>query len=79
MADDRDNAENPLLGIVTRGLGRLTRQRLMTLQGPDSGRCSFCGKGRDEYRNAVMGPGVMICNECVELCNALLTEREETT
>src|SRR4029077_3438503 len=31
-------------------------------------RCSFCGKGADQVLRMVAGPGVFICNECVELC-----------
>jgi len=36
--------------------------------------CSFCGKNQDEVRKLVAGPGVYICDECVELCNDILTE-----
>lgn len=36
--------------------------------------CTFCGKGQDEVQKLVAGPGVYICNECVELCNDILTE-----
>ena len=42
--------------------------------------CSFCGKGQDEVRKLIAGPGVFICDECVELCNDILAEeydREE--
>jgi ATP-dependent Clp protease ATP-binding subunit ClpX len=31
-------------------------------------RCSFCGKARDEVGHLIAGPGVFICNECVDLC-----------
>ena len=31
--------------------------------------CSFCGKHQDEVKNLVAGPGVFICNECVELAS----------
>jgi ATP-dependent Clp protease ATP-binding subunit ClpX len=36
--------------------------------------CSFCGKTQEEVRKLVAGPGVYICDECVELCNDILTE-----
>ena len=36
--------------------------------------CSFCGKTQDEVRKLVAGPSVYICDECVELCNDILTE-----
>ncbi len=37
-------------------------------------RCSFCGKGQDEVRKLIAGPGVYICDECVHLCNLILNE-----
>ncbi|MBP1581401.1 MAG: ATP-dependent protease ATP-binding subunit ClpX, partial [Oscillospiraceae bacterium] len=35
-------------------------------------RCSFCGKYSDEVERMIAGPGVYICNECIELCNEVL-------
>jgi ATP-dependent Clp protease ATP-binding subunit ClpX len=35
-------------------------------------RCSFCGKPQDKVQRMIAGPGVCICNECVELCQAVL-------
>ena len=35
-------------------------------------RCSFCGKYSSEVERMIAGPGVYICNECVELCNDVL-------
>ena len=35
-------------------------------------RCSFCGKGQDKVRKLVAGPGVYICDSCVELCHQIL-------
>lgn len=35
-------------------------------------RCSFCGKGEDEVSQLISGPGVYICNECVNLCNGII-------
>ena len=37
-------------------------------------RCSFCGKSSDLVERLVAGPGVYICNECIELCNNILDE-----
>ena len=36
--------------------------------------CSFCGKSQDEVKKLIAGPGVYICDECVELCNDILRE-----
>lgn len=35
-------------------------------------RCSFCGKDQDQVERLISGPGVYICNECVDLCNAII-------
>ena len=39
-------------------------------------RCSFCGKTQDEVTRLVEGPGVYICDNCIEFCNALLFDDE---
>lgn len=39
--------------------------------------CSFCGKGHDEVRRLIAGPGdVYICNECIDLCASIIEEEE---
>ena len=40
-------------------------------------RCSFCGKSDDQVKRLVAGPGVYICNECVELCNDIFYDEFE--
>ena len=48
-------------------------------------RCSFCGKPQDQVRRLVAGPNVYICDECIELCQEIISEefaqnlREEAT
>jgi DNA-binding CsgD family transcriptional regulator len=37
-------------------------------------RCSFCGKGQDQVRKLIAGPGVFICNQCIELCYEALND-----
>ena len=37
-------------------------------------RCSFCGKGQDQVRKLVAGPGVYICDLCIDLCQEVLEE-----
>jgi len=39
--------------------------------------CSFCGKNQDEVRKLIAGPSVFICDECIELCNDIMTEEKE--
>ncbi len=37
-------------------------------------RCSFCGKSQDQVKKLVAGPGVYICEECIDLCNEIIEE-----
>ena len=37
-------------------------------------KCSFCGKAQDQVRKLIAGPGVYICDECIDLCNEILDE-----
>ncbi len=37
-------------------------------------KCSFCGKSQKQVRKLIAGPGVYICDECVELCNEIIEE-----
>jgi len=41
-------------------------------------KCSFCGKSEEQVRRLIAGPGVYICDECIELCSEIIVdEREE--
>ncbi|MGI5843001.1 MAG: ATP-dependent Clp protease ATP-binding subunit ClpX [Candidatus Xenobium sp.] len=44
--------------------------------GDDRGtlKCSFCGKNQEQVRKLIAGPGVYICDECIELCNEIIEE-----
>ncbi len=37
-------------------------------------KCSFCGKSQEQVRKLIAGPGVYICDECIDLCNEILDE-----
>ncbi len=39
--------------------------------------CSFCGKGQEEVGKLIAGPNVYICDECIELCNEIMTDSSE--
>jgi ATP-dependent protease Clp ATPase subunit len=41
-------------------------------------RCSFCGKAQTEVKTLVSGPGVFICDECVELCQSMIAKKAAT-
>lgn len=48
--------------------------------GDDNGKllyCSFCGKSQHEVRKLIAGPSVFVCDECVELCNDIISEEVE--
>lgn len=44
--------------------------------GDDRGalKCSFCGKNQEQVKKLIAGPGVYICDECIELCNEIIEE-----
>ncbi|NLM13996.1 MAG: ATP-dependent Clp protease ATP-binding subunit ClpX [Epulopiscium sp.] len=37
-------------------------------------KCSFCGKNQEQVRRLIAGPGVYICDECIELCSEIIEE-----
>jgi|TARA_A100001015_G_scaffold120662_1_gene133756 ATP-dependent Clp protease ATP-binding subunit ClpX len=48
--------------------------------GGESGKllfCSFCGKNQNEVRRLIAGPSVYICDECVDLCNDIISEEAQ--
>ncbi|MHC1720590.1 MAG: ATP-dependent Clp protease ATP-binding subunit ClpX [Clostridiaceae bacterium] len=40
-------------------------------------KCSFCGKSQDQVRRLIAGPGVYICDECIELCSEIISDEFE--
>lgn len=42
-------------------------------------RCSFCGKSQDQVKRLIAGPNVYICDECIELCEEIISEEVEET
>jgi len=40
-------------------------------------RCSFCGKSQNEVKKLIAGPGVYICDECIDLCTDIIEEEKE--
>jgi ATP-dependent Clp protease ATP-binding subunit ClpX len=40
-------------------------------------RCSFCGKSQNEVKKLIAGPTVYICNECIDICNEIITDDQQ--
>ncbi len=73
MSDDKENGEKSMTpkpglgGASSRGGGGSRMQY----------HCSFCGKSQDEVQRLIAGPGaVYICDECVSLCQEIITEEQ---
>ena len=52
----------------------MTRERMFRFGDGEKLKCSFCGKSQEQVRKLVAGPGVYICDECIELCNEIIEE-----
>ncbi|MGH9946900.1 MAG: ATP-dependent Clp protease ATP-binding subunit ClpX [Pyrinomonadaceae bacterium] len=38
--------------------------------------CSFCGKSQNDVKKLIAGPGVYVCNECIDICNEIINDDE---
>jgi hypothetical protein len=89
VADGPRDRGNPFVREARDWLRAAVSIGLLTPIDSDTGRpilaagadvqCSFCGKGPDKFRTVVTGPGVRICNECVELCQVIHNEAADQT
>jgi ATP-dependent Clp protease ATP-binding subunit ClpX len=43
----------------------------------DTLRCSFCGKSQNEVKKLIAGPTVYICNECIDICNEIISDDQQ--
>src|SRR5436309_12885046 len=43
----------------------------------DTLRCSFCGKSQNEVKKLIAGPTVYICNECIDICNEIISHDQQ--
>ena len=48
-------------------------------EGGDLVKCSFCGKTQKQVKKLIAGPGVYICDECIDLCNDIIAEERDET
>lgn len=60
-------------------LEKLEKSRLMSKKNENisSLRCSFCGKSQKEVKKLIAGPSVYICDECIDLCNDIISEEKD--
>src|SRR3974390_1323801 len=58
-------------GAGTKGEGRTVAK---FGEGGDLVKCSFCGKSQKQVKKLIAGPGVYICDECIDLCNDIIAE-----
>jgi len=49
----------------------------MVRRSDDTLRCSFCGKSQNEVKKLIAGPTVYICNECIDICNEIITDDQQ--
>jgi len=49
----------------------------MVRRADDTLRCSFCGKSQIEVKKLIAGPTVYICNECIDICNEIITDDQQ--
>lgn len=42
-------------------------------------KCSFCGKGQEQVKRLIAGPGVYICDECIDLCSEIIADEFDET
>jgi hypothetical protein len=53
---------------------RRKAERFLGLKLPKTMHCSFCGKSQHVVQKLIAGPGLFICDECVELCRAIVAD-----
>ena len=49
----------------------------MVRRADDTLRCSFCGKSQNEVKKLIAGPTVYICNECIDICNEIISDDQQ--
>src|SRR6476620_4970366 len=68
---------SPARTIPTRTTATPVRRRPPVARIGDGGdllKCSFCGKSQKQVKKLIAGPGVYICDECIDLCNEIIEE-----
>ena len=51
--------------------------RPLVRRSDDTLRCSFCGKSQNEVKKLIAGPTVYICNECIDICNEIISDDQQ--
>ena len=76
---DRRPGHRPPVDAVDESPDRGRRRRMATAsEGNEQLLCSFCGKSQRQVKKLIAGPGVYICDECIDLCNEIIDEELTT-
>jgi hypothetical protein len=69
-------SQDRLVAEADRVLADTGRDALVASAPSDQGslRCSFCGQGHEEVQKLIAGPGMYICDQCVDLCNKIIAD-----
>src|SRR6185369_917475 len=61
-------------GLGDKGKSRYKKDMARASEGNEQLLCSFCGKSQRQVKKLIAGPGVYICDECIDLCNEIIDE-----
>ena len=75
VRDHRPGDRAPLSrGLGAEGKSRYNEDMARASEGNEQLLCSFCGKSQRQVKKLIAGPGVYICDECIDLCNEIIDE-----
>jgi ATP-dependent Clp protease ATP-binding subunit ClpX len=61
-------------GLPPEASGRRGKHHVARIGESDLLKCSFCGKSQKQVKKLIAGPGVYVCDECIDLCNEIIEE-----
>ena len=74
MIKDCKDSKTNSTPLQVRNLSKGVNSMYDNTNGNDAVRCSFAGRRKEEVKKIVAGPGVYICNECIDLCKEIIDE-----
>src|SRR4029079_19275457 len=70
----RHHRQSDLRALAGKSGERDTREMARPTDSNEQLLCSFCGKSQRQVKKLIAGPGVYICDECIDLCNEIIDE-----